>query len=321
MNSYKRLVGNELILKIRSFGELDSDKKIFKVMFACGYYHKDHLNNIIFDQKEFHKAYRSAKAKDQVTEINVEEKQYKSGDNFSRAKDQSAAKRKCAFYLMKDNRSGDVKIGISNNPKRRLKQVEAQYNVGSVSIIDKTWFLSKEEAHKYEKAFHNRYLNSVSFSWGGREWFNLNDEDISGFLEWMRRATEKRSYRARTISTKIWKTPDELEKDRTSAFWMGTIVSFLTGIIPAIGFLLTQSEIALFITPVGVGVYCLTKTKKDKKIQRTYGEDGFEISKGIPIWELNSMNLWDEEQLTIKDYKISKLSDMPNKIKPINLKN
>ena len=44
---------------------------------------------------------------------------------------------------MKDNRSGDVKIGISNNPKRRLKEVEAQYNVGSVSIIDKTWFFSK----------------------------------------------------------------------------------------------------------------------------------------------------------------------------------
>ena len=184
---------------------------------------------------------------------------------------------------MRDNRSGDVKIGISNNPKRRLKQVEAQYNVGSVSIIDKTWFFSKEEAHKYEKAFHNRYLNSVSFSRGGRDWFNLNDEDISGFLEWMRRSTEKRSYRARKISTKVWKAPKELEKDRFSAFLYGTILSFVTGIVPAFGFAFLQSEIGLIIAPCGVGVLCVTKTKKDKNIERIYGENGFEISKEFPM--------------------------------------
>ena len=261
MNSYKRLVGNELLLKVRSFGEINSDKKISKVIFTCGYYHKDHSNNIVLDQQEFIKAYRSAEAErkgeelinkpSSVTawnekiaalrynhlmakdkkglEINVEEKQYKSKDKFSRSTDQTSGKRKCALYLMRDNRSGDVKIGISNNPKRRLKEVEDQYNVGSVSIIDKTWFFSKEEAHKYEKVFHKRYLTSVSFSRGGREWFNLNDEDISGFLEWMRRSTDKRSYRARTISTKIWKSQEELEKDRISAFLMGTILSFITG--------------------------------------------------------------------------------------------
>jgi len=98
-------------------------------------------------------------------------------------------------------------------------------------------------------------------------------------------------------------------------------LSFITGIIPVIAFLLLQSEIALFIAPCGVGIYCVTKTKNDKKIERTYGEDGYEISKGLPIWELKSMNLWNEEHSTIKDYKISKLSDMPNKIQPIKLKN
>ena len=126
--------------------------------------------------------------------------------------------KKCALYLMRDNRSGDVKIGISNNPLRRLKEVEKQYNVGSVSLINKTWFLKKEDANKYEKIFHKRYLTSISLSRGGREWFTLSDKDINGFLEWMRRSPEKRSYRARKLSTKVWKAPKALEKDRFSAF-------------------------------------------------------------------------------------------------------
>ena len=91
--------------------------------------------------------------------------------------------KKCALYLMRDNRSGDVKIGISNNPLRRLKEVEKQYNVGSVSLINKTWFLKKEDANKYEKIFHKRYLTSISLSRGGREWFTLSDKDINGFLD------------------------------------------------------------------------------------------------------------------------------------------
>ena len=224
---------------------------------------------------------------------------------------------KCALYLMRDNRSGDVKIGISNNPLRRLKEVEKQYNVGSVSLINKTWFLKKEDANKYEKIFHKRYLTSISLSRGGREWFTLSDKDINGFLEWMRRSTEKRSYRARKISTKVWKAPKELEKDRISAFLYGTIISFLTGIIPAFGFAFLQSEVGLIIAPCGVGIFCITKTKKDKNIERIYGENGFEISKELPIWELKSMNLWNEEQLTIPDYKLSKSSDMPNHIHPL----
>ena len=89
--------------------------------------------------------------------------------------------KKCALYLMRDNRSGDVKIGISNNPLRRLKEVEKQYNVGSVSLINKTWFIKKEDANKYEKIFHKRYLTSISLSRGGREWFTLSDKDIITF--------------------------------------------------------------------------------------------------------------------------------------------
>lgn len=225
---------------------------------------------------------------------------------------------KCALYLMRDNKSGDIKIGISNNPQRRLKEVEKQYNVGSVSLIKKTWFLKKEDAIKYEKIFHRRYSSSISLSRGGREWFTLNDQDINGFLEWMRISTEKRSYKARKISTKVWKAPKELEKDRISAFLYGSLLSLVSGIIPAIGFAFLQSEIGLFVGPCGVGIFCVTKTKKDKTIEKIYGEDGFEISKGLPIWELKSMNLWNEKQLTIPDYKISKLSDMPNHIHPIN---
>ena len=42
------------------------------------------------------------------------------------------------------------------------------------------------------------------------------------------------------------------------------------------------------------------------------------ISKELPIWELKSMNLWNEEQLTIPNYNLSKSSDMPNHIHSLN---
>ena len=58
---------------------------------------------------------------------------------------------KCAVYLMQDGYSGDVKIGISNNPELRRTKAQSHYNVGGVSLIDQTWFLTREEAHEYEK--------------------------------------------------------------------------------------------------------------------------------------------------------------------------
>ena len=47
MNRYRKLHGEELLLKIRSFGKLDSENKISKLIFQYGYYHKNHSNEIV----------------------------------------------------------------------------------------------------------------------------------------------------------------------------------------------------------------------------------------------------------------------------------
>ena len=35
----------------------------------------------------------------------------------------------CALYLIQDTISGDYKIGISNNPRERKKEIRVEYNV------------------------------------------------------------------------------------------------------------------------------------------------------------------------------------------------
>ena len=52
MNMYKKLHGEELLLKIRGFGKLDSENKISKAIFQCGYYHKNLSNEIVLEPKE-----------------------------------------------------------------------------------------------------------------------------------------------------------------------------------------------------------------------------------------------------------------------------
>ena len=53
----------------------------------------------------------------------------------------------CALYLMQDTLSGDTKIGITNNPKERKKEVEQKYNVGEVisTTIDKYLYISMRD--------------------------------------------------------------------------------------------------------------------------------------------------------------------------------
>ena len=41
----------------------------------------------------------------------------------------------CALYLIQDTISGDYKIGISNNPGERKKEIRLQYNVGDLKGI------------------------------------------------------------------------------------------------------------------------------------------------------------------------------------------
>ena len=96
----------------------------------------------------------------------------------------------CALYLMQDTLSGDTKIGISNNPRERKKEVEQKYNVGKVRGISITWFFSRKEALDWEDKFHKRFKLKHSPERGGNEWFKLNKREVEEFIEWMRENTK-----------------------------------------------------------------------------------------------------------------------------------
>ena len=97
----------------------------------------------------------------------------------------------CALYLVEDTKSGDVKIGISNNPRERKKEIEQQYNVGHVIGISITWFFSRKEALFWENAFHERFRLKHSPERGGKEWFSLNANELNDFFQWMKESNKQ----------------------------------------------------------------------------------------------------------------------------------
>ena len=206
---------------------------------------------------------------------------------------------RCALYLVHDRGSGDVKIGISKDPQRRLREIAQQYNVTSVGLVDVTWFLEREQAARFEREFHVRYRSKRSPVRGGREWFSLSVTEVEGFLKWMRHSTEQRTFHASTIHGKVIKSSEQLRKDRVSAFIAASIAGFCLG--PAlIAYLVTDKPEATLVASVGCGVLAVRGTKKETSVSQTYDEEGNPISKDLPVAQLRQMNLWDESHIHLE---------------------
>ena len=105
----------------------------------------------------------------------------------------------CSLYIVEDTLSGDVKIGISNNPKERKNEIEEQYNVGKVRGISITWFLTRREALYWESQFHKKFKFKHSPARGGKEWFTLSLEEINEFVEWMRESNRQNIEKINTL--------------------------------------------------------------------------------------------------------------------------
>ena len=97
----------------------------------------------------------------------------------------------CALYIVRDSLSGDIKIGISNNPKERKKEIQKDYNVGKVIGLSITWFLTRKEALLWENLFHKKFDHQHSPERGGKEWFSLNDKEIKEFIDWMKESNKR----------------------------------------------------------------------------------------------------------------------------------
>ena len=97
----------------------------------------------------------------------------------------------CSLYIVKDTLSGDIKIGISNNPKERKKEIQNEYNVGEVIGLSITWFFTRKEALLWESLFHKKFEHKRSRERGGKEWFRLTAEEIKEFIDWMRESNKR----------------------------------------------------------------------------------------------------------------------------------
>ena len=224
---------------------------------------------------------------------------------------------KCALYCVRDKTSGDVKIGISNNPQRRLVEISETYNVGSVEILSTIWFFTRKEALKFESHFHSKYKNKHSSVRGGREWFRLTREEVLSFLNWVKISNSQRSYKARTLSAKVWKTKEEFNFDRIGSFVTGFFISIFTFIIPLIGTSISGNPVIGFIVlPSLVGIYFAFKADKYKTIKKRYGEDGYIISKEVlnVERELKMMNLWEDQYIQLADYSINSTAEFPERL-------
>jgi predicted GIY-YIG superfamily endonuclease len=79
-------------------------------------------------------------------------------------------------YLISDSNTYNYKIGISNNPERRVKTLQTG-NDNKLKIVHK---IICEYYSDVEKALHNRYkFNKIN-----GEWFELSNDDVISFPQY-----------------------------------------------------------------------------------------------------------------------------------------
>lgn len=89
-----------------------------------------------------------------------------------------------AVYLMKNLWSeSNYKVGFSNNPSRRVVEVDHHYGV-QPRILSTCWFPTEKDARAAELIWHKRFADFQSDDHGGREWFSLPRARVNEFSEW-----------------------------------------------------------------------------------------------------------------------------------------
>lgn len=73
-------------------------------------------------------------------------------------------------YLIQNEKNHLIKIGVSKNPYRRMKQLQT----GNDSILRLVGIIKVEDAFRVESILHTRYANSRVSG----EWFSISDNEI-----------------------------------------------------------------------------------------------------------------------------------------------
>ena len=80
-----------------------------------------------------------------------------------------------SIYLIKSTGDSHYKIGVSKNPKNRVKQLQT----GNSSPIELVCEYETKRAYKIEKILHRRF----SYAHKNGEWYDLSVMEESNFLD------------------------------------------------------------------------------------------------------------------------------------------
>lgn len=94
----------------------------------------------------------------------------------------------CVYLLFNEWSESNYKIGISNNPDRRVLEVTETYTNVLPKTIATAWFPSKRSAQRVESRWHKYFKEYQSDDHGGKEWFSLTDENTRLFIEWSKKS-------------------------------------------------------------------------------------------------------------------------------------
>ena len=83
------------------------------------------------------------------------------------------------YLIASGNQDSIFKIGISHSPTQRLEQIKHDYQVPRAHIVEYMDVPTRDEVFAIENALHIRFEDKRSTKYGGREWFELTEEDIA----------------------------------------------------------------------------------------------------------------------------------------------
>ena len=85
------------------------------------------------------------------------------------------------YLIASGNKDSIYKVGISDDPKRRLEQIKATYDVPKAYIVETMDVSTRTEVFALENALHTKFARQKSKKYGGQEFFKLSAKDI----EWI----------------------------------------------------------------------------------------------------------------------------------------
>ena len=194
VNIRRRLRDKELLeyLNNHNFQNANTTKKLKKLMIETGY-------SIPFKEitaKDIYVFYRTfLDAEKKYSSKNLNNMQAKTVTKLIKSNNENSvfgidtvkapkADEQTYIYLIRDGKTGNIKIGISNNVKKRMTSIINEYYVWPVELIYCLPFPSRNDAESMESYLHKKYSRYRLFSYStqkgstSKEWFDLNKNHV-----------------------------------------------------------------------------------------------------------------------------------------------